>query len=292
MRTLRFISMVDAATLLALGFGLSLSYLGGCSADRAIAPERAWEEVRYHWSEGQGDEAYGDLTIRSSGDMVWDLQGQRASIRGLLAGENLETLTRLIDALPSADYEGAESCDRRYFVSVSYPGGRRSYATGSCDVATPEPLRALALHLDEWVADASEHRLEPVNFRVLARGPDGRLQNETRRVASNRDELLSLIDMAGSAGIGVIPAVDFHREIVVGIFLGSKPTEGYEVDVASVSRTEQRQIVIQEIRTEPDPSCVGRATATSPFVLVSIETSENEDILSEIDTIVRPCGPR
>lgn len=293
MRTQRSIPpAVVASVLLGIGFFLSLGSLVGCSADRTVAPGQTWEEVRYHWSEGQEGATYGDLTILSSGEMVWELQGQGASIRGLLAGENLETLTRLIDALPPADYENSGSCDRRYFLTLTTPEGRRSYATGGCDAAVPIGLKGLAAHLDSLVVDEGQYSADAVGFRILAQGSHSRLSTESRRIARNRDELLSLIDLTGGEGIGVIPAIDFKHQVVVGIFLGSRPTEGYAVSVTGAYETLQNQIVLREMRIVPDPACLEGASSSSPYVMVLVDGGGNEDILSQIDTVIRPCGTR
>jgi len=285
-----FPTAVAASVLIGIGLFVGLGSFLGCAADRVTAPDRTWEEVRYHWSQGQGGGEYGDLTIRSSGDMVWVLQGQGASTRGLLAGENLETLARLIDALPSAGYVTAVSCDRHVFVTVTSPEGRKDFATGDCDAAAPAELEALVTHLDRWVVDATAHRRDPVSFRVLAEGAWSRPTTETRRVAKNRDELLSLIDLVGAERIGPIAAVDFRREIVMGIFLGSRPSDGYQVDVTGAYKTEENQLVLTESWFVPDAGCPVARTATSPFVLVAVGADKSVDFLSEVETTVRPCG--
>jgi hypothetical protein len=275
-----------------LGLGLVFTCLGvfnGCAVDRVAAPERIWEEVRYHWSGTEADGEAGDLTIRSSGEMVWDLRGQRASTRGLLAGENLETLARLIDALPPAGYQDAGSCGRVVFVSVTTPEGRVNYATGDCDTAIPAELLALITHFDQWVADLRNPRPEPVAFRTIAQGSRCRLVNPTRRIATNRDELISLIDAVGE-GLGVIPVVDFRREVVVGIFMGTCPSEGYGVEVTSAHRSGMNQVVLHESRVVPGAECRFDGTGTSPFAVVAVAAGKGEDVLNEVETVVQACG--
>ena len=83
--SMRYIHSIPAAAKASaiLGLGLlALGFLAGCSGDGPTAPERTWEEVRYHWSAGQSGESYGDLVVRSSGEMVWNLQGERAPESG------------------------------------------------------------------------------------------------------------------------------------------------------------------------------------------------------------------
>jgi len=143
-----------ATAFLSIGL-LVLSFLAGCSGNGPSAPDRTWEEVRYHWNEGQSGEGFGDLIVRSSGEMVWNLQGERAPSRGLLAGGNLETLTCLIDALPPAGYRGPEDCERDFFVTVTLDGTQVSYSAGACDGAASASLVELAANFDSLVHEAT-----------------------------------------------------------------------------------------------------------------------------------------
>jgi hypothetical protein len=290
---MRYIHSIPAAAKASaiLGLGLlALGFLAGCSGDGPTAPERTWEEVRYHWSAGQSGESHGDLVVGSSGEMVWSLQGERAPDRGLLAGGNLETLTCLIDALPPAGYHGLHDCDRTFFVTVTTGGAQRSYSAGACDDAAPASLRSLAANLDALVSEATSHRTTVVPFRVLASGLQSRVATEGRRVATNRDQLLSMMDLLGSDRPAAIGAVDFRKEIVVGVFLGTRASTGYAVDVTAAYRTENGKLVLVENWTEPGSNCSLAAQVTKPFVLLAVTAGAGEDFVSEVEHSIRDCG--
>jgi hypothetical protein len=72
----------------------------------------------------------------------------------------------------------------------------------------------------------------------------------------------------GAPDIGP-PPVDFSKEIVVGVFLGSRPMTGYAAAILAVDRNGDGATVSWEER-QPGPDCVGDTVVTSPFVLVAV----------------------
>jgi len=65
------------------------------------------------------------------------------------------------------------------------------------------------------------------------------------------------------------PAVDFPREMVVGVFLGSRPTAGFSAEVASVSIVEGA-LVVRYREKRPTGGGVTAQVITSPFHLVVV----------------------
>jgi len=75
-------------------------------------------------------------------------------------------------------------------------------------------------------------------------------------------------------------AVDFSKEMVVGIFLGSKPTAGYSVTI--VSATEQDGVLHVKYReTGPSPGTMAAQVITYPYALVAIPKSATKDVKFE-----------
>ena len=268
-----------------------LVLLGGCAGDRPpLAPERTWEEVRYHRSESLAGEGFRDMTVDASGEMILNLQGQRAPTRGLLAGENLETLARLIDALPSAGYQGSRG-DGAFFVSLRIGGEIRDYSVGSDETDVPDPLAAIAHQFDLWVEETRENRRVVIPFRVLAEGTYSSIRTESFETIHGKDELISLWSRIGPNAPVVLPAVDFTRETVMGIFLGARATGGYAVTVDVTYRTHAGQIVISESRTEPGENCGVTMALSAPYILIAIATPTTGDLLIESTTTRTNCSP-
>lgn len=69
------------------------------------------------------------------------------------------------------------------------------------------------------------------------------------------------------------PAVDFARTMVVGVFLGSRPTASYGVTITRVRR-ENGEIVVSYREDRPPPGAMVAQILTSPFHLVRVERAE------------------
>jgi hypothetical protein len=65
------------------------------------------------------------------------------------------------------------------------------------------------------------------------------------------------------------PAVDLQKEMVVGLFLGSRPTAGYAVDLAG-TRDEQGTLVVVYRETMPPRDALSAQMMTFPYVLVAL----------------------
>lgn len=72
-----------------------------------------------------------------------------------------------------------------------------------------------------------------------------------------------------------LPDVDFTREMIVGAFLGQKPTGGYSVRITRISQTAGGfQVDFKESRPSPD-SIVTQAL-TQPYHLIVLSKHEGK----------------
>jgi hypothetical protein len=231
-----------------------------------------------------------DLTIEPDGKLtLWVAPGEGASARGLLAGERLETLARLIDALPPNSYSPSEPCATdRFFVSVTRGAEVRTYASGACDAAAPEALAELRRELSN-VAGAVGRPRRAVLHRVLAQGDRSGIASERIAVVRSEAELVRLLSEHRRDGAPIaIPRVDFSREMVVARFLGDSP-RGTSLGFAAAERTDDgdRWLRLGFSLAEPGVGCDADGT-TRPFVLVAVER-EDEEILFETERSVFTC---
>ena len=65
------------------------------------------------------------------------------------------------------------------------------------------------------------------------------------------------------------PRVDLPSEMVVGVFLGSRPTGGFSVEIVG-TRQEGGALIVQYRETMPAPEGMTAQVLTSPFHLVSV----------------------
>jgi hypothetical protein len=66
-----------------------------------------------------------------------------------------------------------------------------------------------------------------------------------------------------------MPTVDFAKNIVVGIFLGSKPSAGHQVEIVGV-RTEGKDLVVEYVQTQPGRGTMAAQILTEPYHLVAV----------------------
>jgi len=66
-----------------------------------------------------------------------------------------------------------------------------------------------------------------------------------------------------------MPSVDFNSQMVVGIFLGSKPSAGYQVEILNV-RPEGHELVVEYAQKQPGRGMMTAQILTEPFDLVAV----------------------
>jgi hypothetical protein len=106
----------------------------------------------------------------------------------------------------------------------------------------------------------------PAGVRIVDRGTSSMIEEQRTAVASTPAQFAALWrEHSGEPQ----PAVDFAKETVVAIFLGTRNTAGYTVDIAGVERTPAAVIVHYRER-QPAPDAVTAQMLTFPFVIAAI----------------------
>jgi hypothetical protein len=76
------------------------------------------------------------------------------------------------------------------------------------------------------------------------------------------------------------PAVDFSKEMVVGVFLGSKPSPAYSVAIVS-ALAKNDALLVQYRVTQPSPGTIAAQVITFPYHLATIPKSPAKDVKFE-----------
>ncbi len=66
-----------------------------------------------------------------------------------------------------------------------------------------------------------------------------------------------------------MPNVDFAKNMVVGIFLGSKPSAGHEVEIVGV-RMQEKDLIVEYVQKQPGRGTMAAQILTEPYHLVAI----------------------
>jgi hypothetical protein len=66
-----------------------------------------------------------------------------------------------------------------------------------------------------------------------------------------------------------LPVVDFATRMVVGLFLGTKPSSGYEVEIVG-ARPDGAALVVQYVQRQPKPGTITAQILTQPYHLIAV----------------------
>jgi len=117
-----------------------------------------------------------------------------------------------------------------------------------------------------WVTVATAVVLQTIAFTNVAQGTSSQIDEPRKVIVRSAEEFQALWKSHSAAPL---PKVDFSKSIVVGVFLGMRPTAGYTVGIQAVRRTEGGAVV-EYIEGGPDKARMVAQLLTSPFHLVSI----------------------
>ncbi len=110
--------------------------------------------------------------------------------------------------------------------------------------------------------------LSPIAFTSVHRSTQS-LVEEPREVAVRTPAEWQTLWKEHAPPSAKLPGVDFAKDMVVGVFLGTRPTGGYSVDVVSVESSGGETVVTYR-ETQPARDALLIQTLTSPVHLVRI----------------------
>lgn len=125
--------------------------------------------------------------------------------------------------------------------------------------------RALALSL--FALTIAVMSAQTPSFTTLAKG-DASGQQEAKQVTIRTAAEWNALWKEHSP-TQKVPAVDFAKNMVVGIFLGSKPSTGHEVEIVNV-RTESNDLIVEYVQKQPGRGTMAAQILTEPFHLVTV----------------------
>ena len=103
--------------------------------------------------------------------------------------------------------------------------------------------------------------------RILDRGDQSSVDDERQAVARTAAEWNALWRI--HAADRPQPKVDLTREMVVGVFLGSRPTAGFAVDIVG-TREEADALVVRYRETRPARGLLTAQVITSAYAIVAL----------------------
>ena len=105
-----------------------------------------------------------------------------------------------------------------------------------------------------------------ISFTSVAQGTRSQIQEPRQVVVRTAADWQTLWTAHDSAAA---PNVDFSRAIVVGVFLGMRPTAGFSVRITAVT-AKDGSAVVEYVEGRPRPGGMTAQVLTSPFHLVTV----------------------
>ena len=109
------------------------------------------------------------------------------------------------------------------------------------------------------------------SFTTVAEGQGSGIEDARQVVVTTAAEWKAL--WAEHAPGRPMPKVDFGKSMVLGIFLGTRNTGGFEVRITGVRR-EGGSLLVTWQESIPPPDAIVTQMLTSPFHLVQVEKSD------------------
>ena len=118
-----------------------------------------------------------------------------------------------------------------------------------------------------------------ISFTSVAQGTRSQIQEPRQVVVRTAADWQTLWTAHDSAAA---PTVDFSRAIVVGVFLGTRPTAGFSVRITAVT-AKDGGAVVEYVEGRPRPGGMTAQVLTSPFHLVTVPRTIETVVFKQVE---------
>jgi hypothetical protein len=118
------------------------------------------------------------------------------------------------------------------------------------------------------------------SLRVLDRGDQSNMDDGRQTVARTAAELSAMWRL--HAPERPQPKVDFAREMVVAVFLGTRPTAGFAIDIVG-TKEDAGALVVQYRETRPAKGLLTAQVLTSAYAIVALPRHEGAVKFERVD---------
>ena len=118
----------------------------------------------------------------------------------------------------------------------------------------------------------------PHGSRTIEKGDQSNIDDGKQALVRTEAEWAKLWQQ--HAGDRPRPAVNFSKEMVVGVFMGSRPNAGFSTTVISTTAA-NGALVVRYKETMPAPGAVSAQILTFPYHLVAIPNATVSDVKFE-----------
>jgi len=118
--------------------------------------------------------------------------------------------------------------------------------------------------------------LEAPNTRTIAKGDQSNIDDAKQVVVRTEAEWAKLWQQ--HAPSQPRPVVDFSREMIVGVFMGSRPNAGFSTAIVSATAAPSGALIVRYTETLPAAGSVSAQVLTFPYHLAAVPKSAVTDV--------------
>ena len=120
----------------------------------------------------------------------------------------------------------------------------------------------------------------PPPLRTVGKGPMSAIDQPRQVTVRSAAEWGALWKEHGANA--PLPAVDFSREMVVGVFVGTRPTAGYGVEIVRAIGNSST-LVVEYVETAPSRDTITAQVLTAPYHLAAIPKRDGTVTFKKVD---------
>lgn len=120
----------------------------------------------------------------------------------------------------------------------------------------------------------------PGSITVIAQEPMSRIEEPRQVAVKTAAEWAAL--WRQHAGASPAPAVDFAARTVIAVFLGTRTTAGYGIEIVG-TREDQGSLIVQWRERRPSRDVVAAQVITSPALIASIPKFDGPIAFEKVD---------
>ena len=130
------------------------------------------------------------------------------------------------------------------------------------------------------VVQAASNPANKISFQTIAKGVRSGIRESLQTAARSQSDWEGLWrkHVSNQTNPPPPPAVDFTKEIVAAVFLGERPTGGYEIDIVSAEQSDGVLTVSFEEK-EPRPGGIQTQAFTQPFHIVRVANKDIQKVV-------------
>ncbi len=134
--------------------------------------------------------------------------------------------------------------------------------------------------VDTFAAAGSSLSPNQITLQTIEKGFHSGIRESLQTVARNQTEWQALWQnhAAIQSNQPSPPAIDFSHQMVVAVFMGDKPTGGYEISIISAEQT-NGALIVSYSEKEPRPSAITTQAFTQPFHIVRVAIPYAEKVV-------------